>query len=1494
MIATQVAESATAKRDTPYVGLRIFTEEDAAIFFGREAERATLIRNLRAARLTLLYAQSGTGKSSLLRAGVASRLKELAQRGLAERGTARNIPVVFSSWRDEPTDELITEIRNRTSDFPCPQPPAESPPHEESAPHEESPPRKLRPLEEALEQASKATNATLLVILDQFEEYFLYRSEEKPNGRFADELAACVNRGDLRANFLISIREDAYSGLGDLFQSRIGNVYANYLHLENLTAASAREAIEKPLASYNQEHQDEQPVEIEPALVGTVLGQLKPDQFMLDQGGKGRLDDANGGRPHQDEIAAPYLQLVMERLWEAEVGTGSRKLRLHTLEQLGGAQTVVRTHVDRALSSLPSTDREAAVDILYHLVTPSGTKIALTAADLAEYTNRPVDRVTALLERLASTETRILRTVPAPHGKDSGIRYEITHDLLAPAILEWGGRQKAARLEQEKEAAEQRTLVEKRRVRNFRALAVGSLAVLVVASVLAVLAFLNGSAAQTARHQAESRGLAASAEALLSQNPEQAAKRALHALNVAHTPEAQAALRNALPQLQLQATLAAPAAVRSATFSTGGNQILTAAADGTIRIWDAASHQQLAQVRITGGSLNSAALNRDGTQIVAASDDGAARIIDVPGGQVTRVLQAPDGRALSSAAFSPNGRLIVTAGADGMARLWNAHTGAPLGSPINVGQELFDAAFSPDGTRIVTIGSAGGARIWSVRTGQLLAILGSGWQYGASFSPDGKRLVTVSGGNSTLRVWNVVTSQEIGRPIASVSGYEFLSTAFSPDGKQVLAASTGGSARIWNAASGRLVRVLRTAGRGSLETAAFSPDGKSIVTAGSDGVVRGWDAGTGRQVFLLRAGGSNQLRGAAFSPDGRLAATGSRYGIVAIWRKTVPKSGSATWTLVRSISLPEGDAVNGVAFSRNGKLLAAASQSGNVFFVEVPSGAYWGALNAIGRAVNRVEFDPADPLLVLAASDDGLARIYNWHTRKQVGRSFGSPNWPIHGAAFSPDGKLIVTASNDGYARLWNAASQHQVGKKFGYGNSMDSAVFDGNKKIITTENDGYTIIWDVGRGTPRYNSEIIEPGTNIPNDAAASPDGKLVVTGGTDGTAREWDASSDNLVLTFAGHTGPIQTVAFSGSEVLTASLDGTAKLWDDAPFEQRELLPGPDASLITASFSPTNGHLVATASSNGTLRVWNTQRKTSVTGLAEPSSTGIASAEFSHSGKLIVTAGGEQAKVYSVSNLHRPIGVLNTAKYSMCSNNPNSTTAGSMYSATFSPNDKQVVTSDADGIACIWDVGTLSHPGTFTPVRALTEPAGTSAGVVGIGAVGRSGLRWAVFSPAGNRILTASDDGTARIWDASNGRLLHTMSEPTGEVLNSAWFSPDGRLVVTASNDGTARIWSAATGGLLHVLSEPGRSAVYNAAFSHNGRFIVTCSGTDARIWNTKTGQQLTEFQYGTISDCEFSPDGSEVVTAGDDGQARIFSTELATGLAQLQRIAGQWIRR
>src|ERR1017187_9292799 len=273
MSHVETAPAQQAARDSPYLGLGFYTEEYARWFFGRDRERQRIIGNLRASRLTLLYAESGVGKSSLLRAGVAARLGELARKRVADQGSPGYIPVVFSVWGDEPTGQLIAEIEHAIKPF-LPVGMNEALPREHG-------------LDKAIEAATAATDATLLVILDQFEEYFLYSSRETREGRFADELSRCVSRADLRANFLIALREDAYAGLGDRFKGKIANVYRNYLHLERLDRKAACDAIERPIELFNSAHEGEEPTSIEPELVAAVLEQVRAGEVGRKQGGVG-------------------------------------------------------------------------------------------------------------------------------------------------------------------------------------------------------------------------------------------------------------------------------------------------------------------------------------------------------------------------------------------------------------------------------------------------------------------------------------------------------------------------------------------------------------------------------------------------------------------------------------------------------------------------------------------------------------------------------------------------------------------------------------------------------------------------------------------------------------------------------------------------------------------------------------------------------------------------------------------------------------------------------------------------------------------------------------------------------------------------------------------------------------------------------------------------------------------------------------------------------
>ncbi len=621
-------DRAPEHRDSPYVGLDYYQEDLGAWFFGREAEGSKIITNLQAARLTLLHAESGVGKSSLLRAGVAWRLDQLARK-MSGNGTVIDIPVVFGSWKDDPVRELVTAIAAAIRPFlarPEPELPADR-------------------LETAILTAADAVDASLLIILDQFEEYFLYSSREPVPERFADELARCINRADLPANFLIAIREDAYAGLGDLFKGRITNVYGNYLHIDYLDRASAEQAIRRPLDVYNGQPGVTARVKIQDELVEAVLNEVpaadgtgapaaaQPDPAP-DAGGPPAAQPG-AGEPAQNRvqaaadgrIATPLLQLVMERVWERERAQGSLELRHSTLQSLEGVGKIVDAHLSKALSALRARERRTAIDMFDHLVTPSGGKIAESVPDLALRTGRSEEQAGSVLAKLDNA--RIVRPVPAAPGQDRNRfrRYEIFHDVLAPAI----SRTIAAREGRRRAFA------------RLRVLGVLALALLLAAAAGLVISLRHTAAADRAaaaadraaaaadRQTAQARALVATADADAARDPELSALLALQALRLSKTRQADAALRAALPDLQEVRTIQDQTPVYWAAFDPAAPD-LVAATDkkGITGIWNVRTGRRVVRIALPGGLPQTGtgdvvAFSKDGSQLAVGYGRGRSR-----------------------------------------------------------------------------------------------------------------------------------------------------------------------------------------------------------------------------------------------------------------------------------------------------------------------------------------------------------------------------------------------------------------------------------------------------------------------------------------------------------------------------------------------------------------------------------------------------------------------------------------------------------------------------------------------------------------------------------------------------------------------------------------------------------------------------------------------------------------------------------------------------
>ena len=1136
---------------TPYKGLIPYAEEDAPFFFGRDPDKEIITANLMARRLTLLYGPSGVGKSSVLRAGVEHHLLEQARQNLDKRGKPEFAVVVFNQWRDNPRVYLELEVLKSVAQA-C---------GGQLLDNQQMP----DDLVEIFRINAARVGGRLLIILDQFEEYFLYHAQEDGPGTFAADFPRALSDPDLPISFLISIREDALAKL-DKFEGRIPHLFDNYLRIEHLDTEAAREAIEKPIARYNQLLETkEQEIEIEPALVDAVLDQVKTGQVVIGEAGRGSVA-ADETENTEARIETPFLQLVMTRLWQEEIRSGSRKLRLETLNRLGGAKRIVETHLDEAMRELSGEEQRIASLVFQHLVTRSRTKIAYPVLDLAEEYRLAPEQILSVVETLSSGENRILRPVAAPLDQPELLRYEIFHDVLANAILDWRRRyvetreraetEKKLEIEADERAkAEQRLAREQMLVRRQRWGLVALAAMLLAMLALTWWAFeqrAEAKHAQASEAKQRAEAITQKDNAEKAQADAETARDGIKQALDRETRQREEAdkQRIAAVKAQSEANRQRLAAVQAEAEAEKQRDVAETASIAAVKERNRAEEQaKVSQSReLAASAIAESQFNPELGVLLAnealkvkytpqAQDAFRQAMIVLPARAVLRGHTS----IVRSAAFSPDGKLVVTASEDGTARVWDIRTGQSLkelGGPTNFVQS---AAFSPDSKLIVTASNDRTARVWDAGTGQNLKELRGHTDAlsSAAFSPDGKLIITASV-DGTVRVWHAGTGQSL----KELSGHtsRVSSASFSPDGKLIVTASHDKTARVWDAVTGQSLMELR-GHTNYVRSAAFSPDGKLTVTASGDRTARVWDAVTGLSLRELR-GHTGAVSSAAFSPDGKLVVTASTDGTARVWDAN---TGQSLQELRGHTSL-----VQSAAFSSDGKLIVTASRDGTARVWDVGTGQSLKELRGHTDAVTSAAFSP-DGKLIVTASADGTARVWDAGTGQSLKELRGHID-VVQGAAFSLDGKLIVTASDDRSARVWDAVTGQSLKELRGHTSSVSSAAFSPDGKLIVTASvDGTGRIWDAGTG---QSLRELRGHTDGVFDAAFSPGGNLIVTASGDGTARVWDAVTGQSLRDLRGHTGAVLSAAFSPDSkwIVTAGEDqkGIIYPWEAfAPFD-------------------------------------------------------------------------------------------------------------------------------------------------------------------------------------------------------------------------------------------------------------------------------------------------------------------------------------------------------
>jgi WD40 repeat protein/transcriptional regulator with XRE-family HTH domain len=1193
----------------PYKGLRPFQESDAPDFFGRDALTARLLARLaepaRFARFLAVVGPSGSGKSSVVRAGLLPALRHGA---LAPFQGWPVLDLVPGAYPLEEVEAALLRL--------APNPPASLLPQLREDP---------RGLVRAAKRALPDPQTGLVLVLDQFEELFTLVPDEAVRRHVLDSLYAAAT--DERSPLLVvaTLRADfydrplSYRAAGELLRERAEVVLP-------MSAEELEQAIVRPAARRG--------VELEPDLLAAIVRDT-------------------GEQPG----ALPLLQYALTELFEQRTD-GLMTLRAYRAS--GGVQGALSRRAESLYAGLTAAEQEEARQLFLRLVTlgedGEDTRRRVRRAEIAGAARdeAALERVLDLFgshrlltfdrDPVAGVPTvevaheALLRSWPRLRGWIEGARESLrVHRRLLAAANEWAGAgQDASYLagggrlaqfetlagegsvalnagesayiaasvqEREKQAAadqarQGRELTLQKRAANRLRGFVGALVVfLLVAAGLAAFAFGQQGEAVAQSQKAQNNAATAVANGIVA-----GAQRATAVANGAVADNARATAQTNFTHAD---ALRVAAQANSVILAGGQSELagllslrslqLEYSAEGDAAL-EGADQLDYPVRRFVGHAADQgpvvwvAALSPDGKTLYTQSDSSTRLWDFATGRQLANIDFGGDG----AVSWAPDGKHILATHDDGTLLIWDTRAMTYTQSPITHTAALWWAVYSPDGRSILASSSSRTdttAQVWDAATGRQLQVFHGPGQFaaGLAWSPDGRYVVTGAKDNMA-HLWDVRTGLQVRTLQTGMTpgaGPGLGNLAYSPDGKIIAgpSATSDGkpSIRLWDAATGVPLRELRghTDGLGKM---AFLPDGKRLVAASLDGTVRLWDVATGQQLRVLH-GPNAPAWSEALTPDGRQAVIGYGDGTVLLWDLGGPAHPP----------MPAGGRLRTVRFSADDRRVLTGSDAGHVArLFDTASGRQLAPEfpGPQGSTVNSAVFSPDEKSLLTAdGQPDNQAHIWDIRTGAVV-LTFPIGFIPDY-AIYSPDGKIVATTVNpqDGPLSLWDAASGRLLRTIQGPPGGIPTAgiAFAPDGKSIATANSDHTAdLWDVATGQERRRFVGHTDGVYW---VAFSPDGKWLATASADRTARLWDVATGQELRRFVGHTANLNGVTFSpdGKWLATASADQTARLWDVATGQELRRFVGHTDAVWSVAFSH-DGKLLLTGSQDGTARIWHT----------------------------------------------------------------------------------------------------------------------------------------------------------------------------------------------------------------------------------------------------------------------------------------------------------------
>jgi WD40 repeat protein/DNA-binding SARP family transcriptional activator len=1038
----------------PYKGLRAFLESDTDDFFGRERLIERLTSRMRESRFLAVVGPSGSGKSSVVRAGLVPALRpELEQ-------------VITISPGAYPLEELEAALLRIAVN----PPPSLLPQLEEDE----------RGLLRAVKRVLADDRSELLLVVDQFEELFTLVGDENRRLHFLTIIERAVTEPLSRLRVVTTIRADFYDRP------------LRYREFAELLRDSVE--IVPPLAPDEVERAITAParrvgVRLEEGLLAEIVADV------LEEPG-----------------ALPLLQYALTELFERRDGA---LLTRAAYTAIGGVSGALAHQAEALYSGLTDAGKEAARQLFLRLVTVGDGSDTRRRAERAELRSLDVDQAELEHALDAFGSSRLLSFDRDPRSGEATV--EVAHEALlenwqrlrewidvvredmalrrrlAAAAAEWqgssrdasfllrglqlaraeaaAGRSNLAQTELERDylaaslaQREAEQAAARRSLNRLRSLALALLVALVAAAALAVFAFVQSDRSKRQAQIATARQLAAASAASLGVDPDRAILLAMRAVATTPSghplPEAVESLHNAIDSTRLVLTIP-HAGTAAVAFNRSGSRLATAGPRAFV--WDARTGRRLLALRTSG--------------------------------------------PVHDVAFDPAGARIATGGENGGAAVWNATTGARMTELPDVGTKV-SVAFSPDRTRLATAEYGQTLHVWDLSKRRVVRTFRSPSPLcGIAWSPDGSRVGAGDCGSnyssSSVRIWDVRSGRlvAVSRPQRGAA----VTLAFSPDGRKVAIPNLNGTADVWDVRSGRIAATFNEH-TGPVYGLAYSPDGRTVATGGTDGTARVWDAATGAERLVL-PGHRGIVDGLAFDASGDRLATISGDGAARVW--DVAADGTRDWLTIRAdpggvesltytpdskklLTTGLTDCRAKLWDARTGALLASYANKCDVAFNYTPADRLFFSVEATS---------PNAKIGAVASRTDGSIKLADAsNPNGALLRTLPGRHVDVSRLAFSADSTRLAAGYFDGTVIVWDVTTGGRVWTLAAHHGLVQGLWFNHDGTLLATGgDDAVARVWDMRTAK----NVLALAGTFALTDLAFSPDGTQLAAGSADGTVR-------------------------------------------------------------------------------------------------------------------------------------------------------------------------------------------------------------------------------------------------------------------------------------------------------------------------------------------------------------------------------------------------------